>query len=137
MDALTASTEALAARSFTYESNNTATPTYDRVRHSWIQTDTFTATGNGTAVAMATTPMSKFSIQVVATGAVTSWDVRLEVNLDGTNWFEIGAHTNITPADKGITFVVDKPARQVRSRTAGLVLGGGTNIVVTVLASGR
>lgn len=111
--------------------------TLDRVRHSRNQTDTFTATGNGTSVNLSGTPFSKFSIQVKATGAVTSWDVRLEVSLDGTNFFEIGAHTNVTPADGGITFVVDRPARHVRSRTAALTLGGGTNIVVTVLASAR
>lgn len=92
----------------------------------------FAATGNGTPL-VSTSPLRSYSMEVDAVGAVTSWDVRLEVSYDGTNWSQIGQHTNVTPGDGQSIFVADKPDFQVRSRVAGLVLGGGTNITVKLL----
>ena len=96
--------------------------------------DTFTATGNGTTVDASASPMSAFAVQVQATGVVTSWDVRLEGSLNNTTFTTILTHTNVT--GDGVTLwtgTLEAPALYFRSRAAGLVLGGGTNIVVTIL----
>lgn len=99
------------------------------------RSDTFTGTGNGTTVDISSQGMSKFAIQVKATGAVTSWDVRLEISLNGTQFTTIAQHDNTVPGD-GITLVVQGPAPALffRSRCNAISLGGGTNVVVTILA---
>jgi hypothetical protein len=98
------------------------------------RSDTFTTTTNGTIIDCSASPMSAYAIQVTATGAVTSWDVRLEASLNGTTFTTILTHTNVT--GDGITLwtgTLEAPALYFRSRTAGLVLGGGTNVVVVIL----
>lgn len=99
------------------------------------RSDTFTATGNGTAVDMSALGASKFSIQVTMTGTVTSWDVRLEGSLDGVTYTTILTHTNVTPGDGLMVYNGDtvSPALYFRSRCAGLVLGVGTNIIVKIV----
>lgn len=98
--------------------------------------DTFTTTANGTTVNHAGMAFKYFTVLVKGTGAAaTTWDVRLEGSLDGTNFTQIIQHTN-TDGDG-----VNKPAtlptvyNYFRSRCAGLVLGTATNIIVTILGS--
>lgn len=96
--------------------------------------DTFTATGNGVTVDASAAPVSAFGIQVQATGAVTSWDVRLEGSLNNSTFTTILTHTNVT--GDGVVLwsgSLEAPTLYFRARAAGLVLGGGTNIVVTIL----
>ena len=96
------------------------------------RSDTYTTTANGTTVDIgAGSSMKYFSIQVVQTGTVTSWDVRLEGSLDGTNFSQIVAHTN---ADGSGTVKASSvfPVRYFRSRCAGIVLGVGTNVIAYI-----
>lgn len=97
--------------------------------------DTYTGTGNGTTVTATSAPISVFAIQVKCTGvAATSWDVRLEGSLDGVNFTQILAHTNVT-GDGVVLWLgaVTSPCLYFRSRCVGLVLGAATNIVATIL----
>lgn len=97
--------------------------------------DTYTVTGNGTTVSVLTTPVQAFGIQIKGTTApATTWDVRLEGSLDGTNFSQIIAHTN-TDGDGAVkwTGTTLSPSLYYRSRCSGLVLGAASNIVVTIL----
>lgn len=99
-----------------------------------IQSDTFTTTGNGATVSFAHRPFSAFSIVVNPTGTVTSWTAILEGSLDGTNFTSILPHTNAIGAAiilfSGVNY---SPVLYYRVRCAALVLGVGTNIIVTTL----
>lgn len=99
------------------------------------KTETFTATGNGATQNVNGLGIKSFALQVTGTGATpTSWDVRLEGSLNGTVWTQILQHTNVT--GDGVTVFSGAPLSPVkfmRSRVAGLVLGGATNIVVETL----
>lgn len=107
-------------------------------------TDTFTATGNGATQGNPITnlqlssfffPMSSFSIQVVPTGAVTSWNVVLEGSLNGVNFDTILTHTNVSPGSGKLVVsgTAQFPVLYFRSRCTALALGAGTDIVVNVL----
>lgn len=95
------------------------------------RSDTYTTTANGTTVTVATFPLKYFSIQVVQTGTVTAWDVRLEVSNDGTNFTQLLQHTNATGSG-AMVFSVASPALYFRSRCAGLTLGVGTNVIAYI-----
>lgn len=107
----------------------TATPSFA------TRSDTFTATGNGTTVNQTTAPLSIFSVEVKGTGAAaTTWDVRLEGSLDGTNFTQILQHTNVTgDGTQMMSGSLRSPSLYFRSRVAALALGSATNIVVTIL----
>jgi hypothetical protein len=81
--------------------------------------------------------MSRFALQVKQTGTVTSWTVALEVSLDGTNFVALPemTQTKATNGDGAITWSgsLTFPALYFRANVTALTLGGGTNIVVTVL----
>lgn len=101
------------------------------------RSDTFTGTANGVAVNITTAPLSTFSIQVKGTGAgATTWDIRLEGSLDGVNFSQILQHTNTT-GDGAVLWIgaSSAPSLYFRSRCAGLVLGGASNVVVTILGA--
>lgn len=96
--------------------------------------DTFTTTVNGVTVDASLSPMSAFGIQVKATGTVTSWDMRLEGSLNNSEFSTILSHTNVT--GDGVTLwtgTLEAPTLYFRARCAGIVLGAGTNVVVTIL----
>ena len=103
------------------------------------RSDTYTGTGNGTTVTITTAPLNVFAVQVTGTGAAASaWDVRLEGSLDGVNFSQILAHTNVT--GDGVVLWLGatlSPSLYFRSRCAGLTLGTATNIVVTILGVTR
>lgn len=97
--------------------------------------DTYTTTANGTTVDLgAGSALKNWTIQVVQTGTVTSWDIRLEGSLDGTNFDQIIAHTNTDGSGK-IKAQSLYPVRYFRTRCAGIVLGVGTNVVANILGS--
>jgi len=101
--------------------------------------DTYTGTGNGTAVDVSTKPCSKFALQLKGTGAAASvWTVRLEGSLDGTNYYEVMRHASTNPignnADGEIVWCTAGPFLYFRSRCSDtLTLGSATNIVVTIV----
>lgn len=77
-----------------------------------------------------------YALRVHQNGVITSWDVRLEVELKRSfvgGGTEILAHTNVD--GNGVTkFVTGKPAKFMRVRVAALVLGVGSSIDVQILA---
>ena len=100
------------------------------------RSDTYTGATFGVAVNVTTAPLIRFAVQVKGTGgAPTSWDVRCEGSLDGTNYSQILQHTNTT-GDGAVLWSgsSDSPSFYMRSRCAGLTLGvSATDIVVTIL----
>lgn len=97
--------------------------------------DTYSATGDGFTVDASIVNPKSFAVQVKGTGAsATTWDVRLECSLNGVEFTTVISHTNAdldgTTKASGSTLF---PCRHFRSRTAGIVLGGASDIVVTIL----
>jgi hypothetical protein len=100
------------------------------------RSDTFTSTGNGTAVDASTRPMRSFALQVTGTGATpTSWTVVLEGSLDGTTFTTLITHVNGTNGNGATAWgdAVDTPVLYFRSRVSALSLGSATNIIALVL----
>lgn len=132
------STSASQSGTWTVQPGNTQNTTaWFVTRNFKTRSDTYTSTGNGTTVNVSTDPLESFSVQVKGTdAAATTWDVRLEGSLDGTNFTAILTHTNTT-GDGVVLFsgTTDSPCLYFRSRCAGLVLGAATNIVVTILGN--
>jgi hypothetical protein len=83
------------------------------------QADTFTTTGNGTAVDTLDAPSNYYALVVkIVTGAPT-WTVVLEGSMDLTNFTTILTHTNVTPGNKVIQWSADaipRPCRYLRNR---------------------
>lgn len=101
-----------------------------------LQTDTFAATGSGTTVDVHTGPVKFYSLQVVATGSVSSWIVVLDCSMDGVNFSSIPNLNATSGSGSGaiqFTGGAPYPCAYFRSRVTTLSLGTGTNIVVTVL----
>lgn len=98
------------------------------------RTDTYSATGTGAVLTATAKPLKSFALAVKGTGAApTAFDVRLEVSLDGMNWTQVLAATNIAPGDGGTVWQAVgalTPALYVRTRVAGITLGGASDIVV-------
>lgn len=100
------------------------------------QTDTFVAPGFGATIDISATPLSNFTILVAPTGAVTLWNVILEGSIDGNNFSPIATHTNLIGANVAIFPGVNStPCLYFRVNCTTLTLGGGTNIVTTVLGA--
>jgi hypothetical protein len=100
------------------------------------RSDTFTTTGNGTAVDASTRPMRFFGLQVTGTGATaTAWTVVLEGSLDGTTYTTLITHVNGTNSNGATTWgtAVATPILYFRSRCSALTLGSATNVVAVVL----
>lgn len=103
------------------------------VRSKLISTN-FTASRTGTVFDISSTPMKWFALQVIANGAVTSWDVRLFANpSDGTGLTSALQHTNTTGSGVSVYATTPIPSRFIAARCAGLVLGLGTSIDVHIL----
>lgn len=97
--------------------------------------ETFTTTSNGTAQDVSAQGFSKFALQVVQTGTVTSWTVVVQVSVDGTNYVTILSHTKAGDGDAAIVFTGPNhyPALYFRASCTAITLGGGTNVVATVV----
>ena len=101
--------------------------TWDRYRTFFSQTITgITATSNGTAVVMTTSPKKNFAVQAKMQGDTSVFDVRLEGSVDNSNWTELGQITNATPGDATLSFIVNKPCFYVRYRVAVITRTTGT-----------
>lgn len=99
------------------------------------RSDTYTATGNGTAVDVSAQGMSKFGIQCKQTGSVTSWTVVLEASLDGTNYATVLTCDSVTDGDGAIVWTGPSmfPALYFRSRCSAITVGSGTNVIATIV----
>lgn len=97
--------------------------------------ETFTTTANGTAQDVSAQGFSRFAIQVKQTGTVTSWTIEAQVSLDGTNYVSVLSHTKAGDGDGGIVFSGPNryPALYFRASCTAITLGGGTNVVVTIV----
>lgn len=97
--------------------------------------DTYTTTTTGTTVDVSTLGMSCFGLQVKESGTVTSWTVEFQVSLNGTNFVTVMTHTKATNGNGAIAFtgVTKFPGKYFRSNCTALVLGGGTNIIATII----
>jgi len=99
------------------------------------RSDTFTGTGDGTAVNSADLGVKHYSLQVVATGAVSAWTVNLQVSLDGTNYVTILTHTQAANGTGAVVFSGANvyPALYFRTNCSAITLGGGTNVIAYVV----
>jgi hypothetical protein len=99
------------------------------------RSDTYTAAANGTTVDVSAQGMKRFGLQVKQTGTVSSWTVLLEVSLDGTNFVTVLTHTKADDGDGAIAFTGANlyPALYFRSRCSAITLGGGTNVIATIV----
>jgi hypothetical protein len=97
--------------------------------------DTYTGTGNGTAVDASTGVKQWFGLQVKGTGAAaTSWTVVLQASLDGANYATILTHSNASDSDGSIVWIsTPAPALHFRSSVSAVSLGAASNIVVTIV----
>jgi hypothetical protein len=95
--------------------------------------DTFIVTGDGVVVNSSKLPRKYYTLVVKKTGAVTSWDVRLEGSLDNVKYTQILQHTNTTGDGVAISLNLATPYLYFKTRCAGLVLGAGTNIIADSL----
>lgn len=115
----------------TVGADGSATDFLDKV----TRQETFTATADGTAQDVSAQGFSKFALQVVQTGTVTSWTVVVQASLDGTNYVTILSHTKAGDGDAAIVFSGPNqyPALYFRTSCTAITLGGGTNVVATVV----
>ena len=99
------------------------------------RSDTYTTTGNGTAVNVSTLGMSNFGLQVVETATVTSWTVVLQASLDGVNYATVLTHTKADYLSGGVIWSGANlyPALYFRSACTAITLDGGTNVIATII----
>lgn len=98
------------------------------------RSDTFTGTGNGTAVDVSTTPYQAFAIQVTQTGVLTSWNLVLEGSLDGVTYSTILTHVSgVQTIGSSVFSTANTPVKYFRSRCVALVIGLGTSVTASIL----
>ncbi len=99
-------------------------------------TDTYTAPGNGTIIALPDNPVQSFSILVVGTGAApTAWEVVLEGSNNGVNFTTILTHKNDLHinGETRYTGANHYPSLYYRSRCVSVTLGSATDIVAIIV----
>ena len=130
-DGLAASILTYAGRNLCYEFNGT---TFDRMRHSFNQsTAGVNANGAGSALSLATTPMSKFTIIVLLTIGSAAFVVDLEGQINGIGWVPLGTLSSSSSIDA--LHVVNNPVNAIRYNVT--TIGGGNTMTIGLLASGR
>lgn len=100
------------------------------------QTDVFGSPANGSTINATSAPLKSYSLQVVISGTVSVWDVRLEGSLDNVNFTQILQHTNTT--GDGITVFSGSllsPCTYIRARCAGFTGLGGSSLTSIILGS--
>jgi hypothetical protein len=99
------------------------------------RSDTFTGTGNGTAINASTKNCKYFGMRVKGTGAApTAWTVNFQVSFDGTNYTTLFVHSNTTDADGGFLWPsTPAVALYFRSNVSALTLSPATNLIVTIV----
>ena len=125
----------LDVRDFVFATDKVDTSGSSAILTNSNRADTYTGTGNGTTVTASSNPFKAYGIQIKGTGAAaTTWDVRLEGSLNNSQFTQILQHTNTT-GDGEVLFSgsLSAPSLYIRSRCAGLVLGGATNVVATIV----
>ncbi len=131
VDAISPSTRGLANIAFSVEFNGS---TWDRVRHSLNQsTAGVNSNGAGTALSLATTPLSKFTIIVLLTIGSADYVVDLEGQINGIGWVPLGTLSSSSTTDA--LHVVNKPVNAIRFNVT--TIGGGNTMTIGLLASAR
>lgn len=103
-----------------------------KVYNGQTHSDRFTTAASGIAL-ICVAPKSKFTIQVVPNGAVSSWTVVLEGCLDGINFENIMTVTGAGASVTKFTGANEYPCYYFRSRCTAITLGAGTDIEAIVL----
>lgn len=103
-----------------------------KVYNGQTHSDTYTTTATGERL-VCVAPKSKFALQVVPNGSVTSWTVVLEGCLDGENFENILTITGSGTAITKFTGPNEYPCYYFRSRCTAISLGAGTSIEAIVL----
>ncbi len=130
-DTISTSVNSLASKSFLFEFNGT---TWDRIRHSFNQsTAGVNSNGAGTALSLATTPMSRFSIIVLLTIGSAAFVVDLEGQINGIGWVPLGTLSSSSAIDA--LHVVNKAVNAIRFNVT--TIGGGNTMTIGLLASAR
>lgn len=100
------------------------------------QIDTYTTTSAGTIVDVSTTLFNQFTLVVVKTGPVVSWNVVVEGSLDGVKFTTVIGHTDIIGDGLAMfSGMVAAPCLYFRTRCSSIVLGLGTSITATVVGT--
>ena len=121
----------LIAGAFQLEFNGT---TWDRIRHSFNQsTGGVNANGAGTALSLAATPLSKFTIMVLLTIGSAAYVVDLEGQVNGIGWVPLGTLSSSSAIDA--LHVANKPVNAIRYNVT--TIGGGNTMTIGLLASAR
>ncbi len=130
-DSVSVTQAANMARSAQYEFNGTA---WDRVRHSFNQsTAGVNSNGAGTALSLATTPMSRFTIIVLLTVGSAAFVVDLEGQVNGIGWVPLGTLSSSSAIDA--LHVVNKPVNAIRFNVT--TIGASNTMTIGLLASAR
>jgi len=93
----------------------------------------FTAIATSDVVELTRAACKSFGLCCTEDGTVTSWDIRLEVSLDGTNgWTAVLTHTRAGTGSDVTIFTEEKlyPSKYYRLRCEAITLGGGTGVNV-------
>lgn len=99
----------------------------------FIYDEVFTSTGAGDIIDFSNRPMKHFAIKVKTSGVVTAWVVRLQVDLEGTDWTTIASHTTANGSGQTIFVSTPSPSLFVRANCTTLDLIPGGNITVKII----
>ena len=102
---------------------------------SGTRSDSYTTPGTGTVVTATVNPFKGYAMQVSGVGGnPLAWDMRLEGSLDGSYFSQLLLHTTSTGINEVLwSGTLWSPALYIRSRSAGLMLGTATSVLVTIL----
>ncbi len=107
---------------------------WDRIRHSFNQsTAGVNSNGAGTALSLATTPMSKFSIIVLLTVGSAAFVVDIEGQINGIGWVPLGTLSSSSSIDA--LHVVNKAVNAIRYNVT--TIGASNTMTIGLLASAR
>jgi hypothetical protein len=89
----------------------------------------FTVVGAGNADNLVPKAVKYYAYTVTSLGA-TTWDVRLEISINGAaNWTQIGTpHTNVTGSGIILFVTAPTPADLIRFRCAGITVVGPAQV---------
>ncbi len=103
-------------------------------RSAWYQSTTgITANGAGTAKDMRSFPPARYSMQVTRTaGSTNAVEIRLELSLDGSNWWSAGSITDLS-TNPNLISVADRPANYMRYNV--VTVGAGNTLAIQIIAT--
>ena len=130
-DAQNVTTVSMFGINMIHEFNGTS---WDRIRHSFNQSAAgVNAHGAGTALSLATPPLSKFTIMVLLTIGSAAYIVDLEGQINGIGWVPLGTLSSSSSIDA--LHVVNKPVNAIRFNVT--TIGGGNTMTIGLLATAR